>query len=171
MKKQSSNVPSFQWALRPAGMALASVNGCGFRGGTKMHQLKVYQETHEMKPWNHYTQLVSFPYCNPEKTKSYFHRVFFYCWLYVGCCGLLVPRAHPVEVVASTWPWETYGSQGGVFRMLCSCGKFSTEIIPQKCHSSFRFEVFLNVMFATEMLFLCMLILMSTWFSRVVFIW
>jgi len=31
--------------LRPAGMALASVNGCGFRGGTKMHKLKVYQET------------------------------------------------------------------------------------------------------------------------------
>ena len=54
--------------------------------------------------------------------------------------------------------------------MLCSCGKFSTEIIPQKCHSSFRFEVFLNVMFATEMLFLCMLILMFTFFSRVVFI-
>lgn len=68
------NAPTFEvwWsylpskAIRSAGMALASVNGCGFRGGTKMHQLRLYQETHKMKPWNHYTQLVSFPYCNPE---------------------------------------------------------------------------------------------------------
>ena len=56
----------------------------------------------------------------------------------------------------------------GVFCMLCSCGEFSTEIIPQKCHSSL---VFLKVMFATEMLFLCMLSLMFTLFSRVVFIY
>lgn len=46
--------------------------------------------------WNHYTQLVSFQYCNPESTKVYFHRVF-YCWLYVGCVVRWFPGFTPLR--------------------------------------------------------------------------